>query len=280
MARHSKRQIKNKRDKKRRINHKQRNLSNEITKFYISELVVAKTKNLEESLAREDKELRIIDQIILASIKRRAAEQIIQISGWIREYLVYAIDSELDNQGQLRKKEYVELIDFTCPDESKDTERQDLFLMYASERQIIDYLNKAVFRFEQRGWSVGFGGNKWAEIARIAKELWRSRSVSDMCIWVDRSFQAQHNGGMIFDKRSDLIISNEDFDTKTLDIKRNCTDIDHLATKLNKRSNDKETKWIIRKLTTMLKKIERCKKRNALGGDKSIQRGGNVSFFI
>ena len=267
MARLRKRITKFKADRQRIINTGRKKLSNEIIKFYISELVLAKAKILEDSMREKEQEFSIPDQIVFASLRESASREITGIFQWIREYLVYAIDSEVGLQAETSKKKNLELTSFRCPDEDHGTEYQDLFLIYASQKEIVNYLAKAITRFKQKGWSAGFGGEKWPQIATIAKEMWETETIAEMCVLVDRAFQAEHNGGMTFDKRGDLIFSQENFDKKTLDINRDCTDTAKLLSQFRKRATTIKTKTFIKKLISMLRVVESCKKKSALRGE-------------
>lgn len=253
--------------KKRNVNKKIKRLSNEIITFYVAELTLSGIENLSRNLRLENKELTLQDQTKLVALRTKTTRTIQKIFSWIREYLVYAIDSELENQGGLPEKNFVAFPRLKYPKQYNSADKVDKFLMYATETEIRSYLKKAATRFNQKGWSVGFGGKKWAVIAKIALEMWSTDDLNRKCLLIDRTFQIEHNGGMIFDKRSSRVVPNEDQDKKILNIKRRSRDIDILLLNLMCRAINQETKNLIAKLVGSLKALEQCKKKNSLDGD-------------
>lgn len=59
-------------------------------------------------------------------------------------------------------------------------------------------IEDAIVLFDDYGWSAGYGGEKWAEAARIL--LARENGTLDARTFVDRCFTLQHNGGSFLDK--------------------------------------------------------------------------------
>ncbi|MBI3632100.1 MAG: hypothetical protein HY225_01495 [Candidatus Vogelbacteria bacterium] len=253
--------------KKRDINKKSKKLSNEIITFYVAELTLAGIGNLTKKLELSGKELTTHDQATLNTLQTKTIRKIDQVFKWIREYLIYAVASELENQNSRPSKSYVKFPQFKYPKRCGAVDEVDKFLMYATEAEIRAYLKKATTRFNQKGWSAGFGGKKWGVIAKIALDMWSTDSIGDKCLLVDRTFQIEHNGGMIFDKRISRIVPDESNDKKVLNLKRRSKNIDNLLTEFQKRATNQETKALITKLVETLKTLEQSKKKDSLRGD-------------
>ncbi|MBI3633760.1 MAG: hypothetical protein HY226_05735 [Candidatus Vogelbacteria bacterium] len=252
---------------KRNVNKKTKRLSDEIITFYITELTLSGTENLTTCLKLDGKELSSQDQVKLTCLRVKASRTINHIFKWVREYLVYAVYSELENQDTLPENHYVEFPKLNYPKGSNAIDKVDKFLMYATEAEVCAYLKRAAIRFNQKGWSVGFGGKKWAVIAKIASEMWSTNLLKQKCLLIDRTFQIEHNGGMIFDKRPSKVMPDEDKDKEILNIKKRACDIDTLLRRLKTKATSNETKKLISKLVETLKSLENGKRKNSLGGD-------------
>lgn len=251
----------------RNINKETKRLADEIITFYISELTLAEINNLLRILELENKELLPQDQSTLSTLRTTATKQIEQIFNWIREYLVFAVASELKHQYCLPKKGSVEIPKVEYPKELRHVSKVGKFLMLSTEAQIQSFLIKAATRFRQKGWSSSYGGRKWATIAQIAGEMWVANDLNSKCLLIDRTFQIEHNGGMIFDKRPSKIRSDEYEDKRILNIKRKSRDIETLLKNLKRRATGKETKILITRFVETLIKLKQSKLKPVLGGD-------------
>lgn len=88
---------------------------------------------------------------------------------------------------------------------------------WCSMRQTIPaavLLADAVALFSDEGaWSAGYGGEAWAQCARVLHGYAAGAAGMDARTFVDRCFSLQHNGGSFLNKVSWLISSDGHYDT-------------------------------------------------------------------
>ncbi|KKR56315.1 MAG: hypothetical protein UT94_C0042G0001, partial [Candidatus Uhrbacteria bacterium GW2011_GWF2_40_263] len=200
----------------------------DMTKFYTHQLIAAHLPTQQE---KRDARLHGIDLPVrtwvdLNDMTRGFEAHERRIAHWMKQYVVFAVVSELRHQIEheyaLGRETSVELPCLELTDEEQHYQEKyshpvDQFLSLATPTEIRRFLFQAEQRFLQRGWSACYGGKAWAMISRISADVWKEDMP--LTIQIDRIFDLQHNTGCIFDKRPDQVKEDENGIKEFLDFK-------------------------------------------------------------
>lgn len=215
--------------------------------FYLYDLLVKPILFLEERMKQGQLDLqgkKFADQPVelsdfrlramISSIKGLQNLQIRKLSEFLREYLIKAVNSELqDQEFAILEKLDPKSVDYY-------NQRRSISELYlppdvdifsnGSLEEISVFLMRAKSRLDLGPWQDEFGGvfggKKWGDISLVAVELWRSvfegRKIGEVGFLIDRIMDLRHNHGVIFDKDPGLVrveSSEEDLLGKLLDFK-------------------------------------------------------------
>ena len=213
-------------------------INDELIRFYIDELLLHEIDTFERELenqpleegklSREPQEIsNFSDKIKLYDLKRGIRKNFSQMFEWIKQCLVLAIKSELDNQVMLKDTNPAHNLEF------------DVLLESSSSEQIRKYLHCAINRFSQEGWEEDFGGGKWVSIAKLAYEMWRNNvEENEKTMSIDQAIDLEHNTGSVFDKDPENIKFSAEREKRILEKKRYAKDIHELLEALKEESTN------------------------------------------
>ena len=163
----------------------------------------------------------------------------------LSQYLVSSIGGELrhswseswsygdgDEKRVLAEEELADLGDYGIVRDQKRNSALKAVVSHFINLEIpavVEFLDYAYDLFENRSWSSGYGGKKWALIV-LAVRKYLDEEITNV-EFVDLAFDLQHNGGSAFDKSS-FVTCDRELLRRQLDIKRDCAPIE-LYPKLN-----------------------------------------------
>lgn len=112
--------------------------------------------------------------------------------------------SRIGSKMTASEKAYLDLVgvthDFEADQSRSGTQKRFLQLMTIDKS--IQFLEQAVNIFGNYNWGGGYGGQKWADVAKCALD--RAMNRLDKIQFIDRAFDLKHNGGPIFDKNKSV----------------------------------------------------------------------------
>lgn len=202
----------------RTVDLKSHDLLSSLIHFYVRLSLINRIEKLKkiigDDLVREKFTPRFYYKLnnLEEMLKTKLTEGNKSMQQWVREFLVYAVATELSLQRQLRDLEHDVRYRGQGAFLRYSWEEIKYFIATSTPEEIRNYLYQAQVRFYgQEGaegkWQKGFGGAKWADIAKTAEILWQDLDSDQIVIWLDHAFDLQHNGGTVFSK-SPLSIRN------------------------------------------------------------------------
>ncbi len=224
----------------RPLDQKRKILFDEIAVFYLIQKMKADVTELEKRRLPEK------ERGLVAGLKRSFDEQEASLFAWIREYLIYAVHSELENQKQwdfLGKHVGI----FMSGHEALSVNVSS-FLKLATDEEIRIFLMQAMQRFSSKDWGDAqdkTAGSRWVKIAQIALNMWQAKKPNMRL--VDKAFNLKHNTALAFDKKPEEIIVGHE-DSLPLDLRNQVRSVETLyrgiEVELSPKVRDTMRKWL------------------------------------
>ncbi len=254
--------------KERQLRDNHVDVGKEIIRFYVNRSIQA---GLDTAVAPDEELASTKYEVDKNDIRMKINEETTKLFRWMRQYLIRAVHSESSHKSPMP--------DLLINEQRRRADNIDDFIKQAGEEDIRSYLYivSRWFNNQETPWETGYGGPVWNRIAILVNEMWiegADRDPAAMSIIIDRAFQIEHHGGMVFDKdrKRGRIYFNREREKAVLDANfQATTPTDLLATKAVQLWFDQSfiavMKDRLRAYRDFERRIARAPRRPKLGGD-------------